>query len=459
MNFKRLLFTVSIIITLSISCTSSKNLSENLESMVDEYINPLVESRNFSGTIFIAHDGKILYNKGFGMANFDASIPNTPDTKFQIASLSKTFTVAAILLLQQRGLLKVSDPISHFLPDYPHGDKITVHQLLNHTSGLPRYVFFPDYKEKSVQSHTARDIVEWIKDKPLAFNPGERSGYSNSNYAMLAYIIELVSGMEYNEFLKTNIFDVLNLSNTGHSDGANSHIKNLAIGYVPIELKDLKKSDFYDYSIAIGAGSLCSTTEDLFHWYQALVNGRLLNEASLDLMMNQRDDNTSYGWIHDTWFGKDVFKKSGWDGVGFASQFVHFQEDDLTIIILMNLSISGITAEIANNLSAIVLGKEHNSFELISNPTNDEDKIEQIIGIYRFGHDFYVPNSSIEIIESGGYFYIKNQPDQKVGLIQISEEEYIDRQHWLKVKFVWNDNGQIVGLKYGLFEAVKESNM
>ena len=137
---------------------------------------------------------------------------------------------------------------------------------------------------------------------------------------------------------------------------------------------------------------------------------------------------------------------------------MHFLEADLTLIVFINLNISGILNEIVQDLAAITLEMEYKSLEFISDPTTDENKVKQIAGVYRYGQDFWVPNSSIEIFESKGFFYTEGHPHQeKIRLLKISENEFIHRQHWAKIRFKWSDDGHITGMKYGSFELLKET--
>src|SRR5262245_47362550 len=156
------------------SSQSSSGKSTALEAKVDAYVRPFLEIKGFSGAILIASKGRVLLRKGYGMANFELDAPNTPETKFHLASISKSFTAAAILILEERGLLSVSDPLSKYIPDYPEGDKITIHHLLIHTSAVPNVNNFPDYNAKSKFPQTPASIIEMFKNKPLRMKPGER---------------------------------------------------------------------------------------------------------------------------------------------------------------------------------------------------------------------------------------------------------------------------------------------
>ena len=328
-----------------------------LVAAVRSFVAPYVESRSFSGVVLIARGDTVHAHEGFGLANDEQDAPVTVDTKFQIASLSKSFTAAAILRLRERGDVSLDDRLSRFLPDFPRGDEITIHQLLVHTSGLARYVFQPDYAERSRQPHTADDLARWIANVPLALEPGERSAYSNANYAVLARVIEIVSGQSYGGFLDEHLIGLAGLPSTGHRGDAAVPVPALASGYVPVGLRDVEPSRPYDYSSTTGAGSLYSTASDLLQWYRSLVGGGVLQAESLELMFRPHVDARGYGWILDARLARPAVSLSGWDGVGFLAEFVHFEEEDLTVIVLCNLSISTVPTELADAWPTAATGR------------------------------------------------------------------------------------------------------
>jgi len=241
-----------------------------IAKQVDTYLKPYLDAASFSGAVLLARGGKVLLSKGYGMANYELNIPNTPQTKFHIASLSKTFTAAAILQLQERGLLSVQDPIARFIPDYPRGNEITLHHLLTHTSGIPDINGVPEYDSLSRFAQTPASLIAVFRDRPLLFEPGARYSYSNSNYNLLAFVIEKVSGKTYGEFLQENIFGPAGMTSTGHDGDPATLLTNRATGYVPSGLFDLANAPFLDWSAKTGNGSIYSTVEDLYRWDRVL---------------------------------------------------------------------------------------------------------------------------------------------------------------------------------------------
>ena len=192
--------------TQGIAQTAADGTSATLESEVARYLDPLVQTNNFYGAVFIARGNRVLVNKGYGLASIEHGVPNTAESVFQIASVSKPFTATAVLLLAQRGLVDLKAPLSKILPDYPNGARLTLHHLLLHTSGIPDINVQPVYAELSLQHQSPGSLVAAFKDLPLAFEPGARFSYSNSNYNLLALIIERVTGKSYGQFLRDEFF-------------------------------------------------------------------------------------------------------------------------------------------------------------------------------------------------------------------------------------------------------------
>ncbi len=417
-----------------------------LEDRVRSYLQPYLMSRNFSGVVLLARGDEVLLHHGYGMADYERSLPNLVHTPFPIASLSKTFTAAAIWKLQEQGILHLDVTIDRFLPDFPNGDLITVKHLIDHTSGLPRMVFFPDYAQRSRMHHTARDLVDWIRDKPLAFSVGQRYGYSNSNYALLARIIEIASDQDYDEYLQENIFDIYQLKNTGHLKDVSEIVPGLAYGYTPEGTSDLTRARFHDYSIATGSGSIYSTAEDLLKWFTALQSGEVVKQSFLEHI-----------WIEDKLLGREVLRKNGWDGVGFAARWVYLLQEDVTIIVLGNLNISTVLTEIAENLSSIVLDGTFNPLVLKPTSPVNSSLLHRNVGTYQFGPDFYVPNARMRVVFNEGQLFIEDRPGVRSDLLPLSDSEFIHRTQWFRVRFQENDDGQIWIMKYGPFDARREA--
>lgn len=295
--FKCLLIGMMVFIT-SISVGFSQSKTEQL----DELLNLYHEYGQFNGSVLVAEQGEVIYKKGFGMANMEWDIPNEPNTKHRLGSITKQFTAMLILQLVADGAIDLEAPISTYLPDYPKetGDQITVHHLLTHTSGIPNYTAFPNFfKEQSRNPYTPDEFVEEFVHKKLDFTPGERFSYSNSGYFLLGVIAEKLTGKTYEQLLHDNIFTPVGMNDTGY-DNHEDIVKNRATGYEKNEYGYVNAS-YLDMSIPYAAGSMYSTVEDLYLWDQALYTDKLLPPALMDLYFKPYipafgDSHYAYGW-------------------------------------------------------------------------------------------------------------------------------------------------------------------
>ena len=174
---------------------------------MDQVVQSYVSSKKFMGTVLVARGDHIIFSKAYGFANLEWNIPNSPEAKFRLGSITKQFTASCILLLEERGKLNTSDLIKKYMPDAPASwDKITFFHLLTHTSGIPSFTGFPNYPSIEPFPITPEKLVALFRDKPLEFQPGEKWNYSNSGYVLLGYLIEKIGGEPYAKFLQKNIF-------------------------------------------------------------------------------------------------------------------------------------------------------------------------------------------------------------------------------------------------------------
>ena len=313
------------------------------EELTDSYYNSLTAKKAPGVAILVARDGEILYRKGFGYADIENKILVTPDTKFRIGSVTKQFTAAAILKLQENNLLSVNDKLSKFIPDFPRGDEVTIYMLLTHTSGIHSYTNNPDFISKVTKPISPDSLVNAIKKDPYDFNPGEKMMYNNSGYFLLGYIISKVSGKPYDVFLKENFFDPLHMNNTGiYYTGIK--LENEAKGYGGIN-GAYKPALNWDMSWAGGAGAIYSTVDDLLKWNQALYGGKVLTQKSLDaaltpaVLKTGEEPSMRYG------FGLGLVKYRGMDVIshsgglhGFLTQLSYYVKEKTTVVMFTNTS-------------------------------------------------------------------------------------------------------------------------
>ena len=427
-----------------------KSNSQNqtlFEKKANEYVRPFAETKNFNGAILVAQKGKILYNKAFGMANQDFDILNKPDTKFHIASVSKNFTAAAILLLEQRNLLKVTDTISKYVSDLPYGNKITIHQLLTHTSGIPNINNMPEYDTVVPFPQTPESLINVFKNKPLDFTPGTKYSYSNSNYNILAYIIQKVSHMNYGDFLAENIFKPLAMQNTGHHKNAGMTIKNSSVGYQADGNFGLEKSSYLDWTSKTGNGSLYSTIEDLYKWDRALYTEKILSKNSIEKMYVNYGGFAGYGCFVKEQFNKKWYYMNG-RSPGFTSYFARYPDDDVCIIVLANNYVPVVT-QIGTNIAAILFGEKYEIPQLNAAKV-DEKIIKEVIGQYQFDDKFYRPNFIMTVSQKDGHLITDWEE-----LIPKADFNYIGRTYWSEINFVKDKNGVISAMTYDSFKAKK----
>lgn len=228
--------------------TDSDTAVNPLVAEMEAFLQAHTDHRQFMGTVMVVRDGETLLNLGYGMADLSQEIPNTPQTRFRIGSVSKQFTAAAILQLQDRGLLDVQAPVKTYLPDYPH-KTVTLHHLLTHTAGLPNLTSTPEYFEWMQRPATLEELIARFRDLPLEFEPGSQHRYSNSGYVLLTQVIEILSGQSYDDYVQDNLLTPLGMSNTGY-DGS---FPGLATGYRG-NARDYQIVPVADPTAAQGAG-------------------------------------------------------------------------------------------------------------------------------------------------------------------------------------------------------------
>jgi CubicO group peptidase (beta-lactamase class C family) len=277
----RFLFSLFVFLgsqSLVLPAAESENAA-NLESILSRRL----PSDGPGEVVLVARDGKILFDHGYGLADRDHHLPATPETEFRIGSVTKQFTAAAILHLQQEGKLRIDDSLAKYFPNYPDGDKITLRQLLTHTSGLHNYTAHPDFVSRVVRPISPADLVAWFQDDPPDFPPGEQFEYCNTGYVLLGQIVGKVSGLPLGEYLQKQFFGPLGMHDTGTYHNA-SPPDHAAKGY-SFAAGQLQPALDWDMSWAGGAGELYSTVGDLRLWTEALEGGRVLSADGLREML------------------------------------------------------------------------------------------------------------------------------------------------------------------------------
>jgi len=327
---------------------------------IDEYLTRANQYKQFNGAALVAENGKVVYKKGLGLANMEWNIANEADTKFRIGSITKQFTSMLILQLVEAGKLKLDGKLSEYLPDYRKdvGDKVTIHHLLTHTSGIPSYTGLPKFFEDvSRDPYTPAEFVKKYTSGDLEFEPGAKFRYNNSGYFLLGAIIEKLHGKPYEQVLKENIFVPLGMKNSGF-DHHDAILSKRASGYQKTPA-GYTNAPYLDMSIPYAAGSLYSTVEDLYLWDQALYGDKLISAASKELMFKPFLDNYAYGWgITKVTLGgsKEVVNSIQHSGGinGFNTIIVRYPAQKHLIVLLDNTSQGGNLGRIGRDLTGIL---------------------------------------------------------------------------------------------------------
>jgi len=301
---------------------------------------PYVDAKMFMGSVLVASKGKTIFNNAYGMADLEWSIPNSPTTRFNIASMTKQFTAAAILLLEDRGKLKTSDLVKKYLPDAPASwDNVTIYHLLTHTSGI---------SDDAAKYQPGPPDLLRFNDKPLDFQPGERWSYTNLGYIVLGYLLERIVGQSYESFVKENLFKPLGMNDSGMFSYV-TVIPRRASGYWPGR-GGIENAERPDFRLGFSAGSLYSTTEDLLRWEEGLFGGKLLSATSLHKMITPFKGDYACGLYVRRVKGHLMIEHDG-NNIGFNSDMAYYPEESIAVIVLANLN-GNVTSEIARALAA-----------------------------------------------------------------------------------------------------------
>jgi CubicO group peptidase (beta-lactamase class C family) len=343
--------------------TATTAFAQQQVQKIDGLLKQYYDYGQFNGSILVADKGKIIYEKGFGMANMEWSIPNQPDTKFRIGSITKQFTATLILQLIEEDKIKLDGKLSDYLADYRKdtGERVTIHQLLNHTSGIPDYTNRREFfAENSRNPYSVPDFVKKFASGDLEFEPGSKFNYSNSGYSVLGAIIEKVTGKSYETVLTERIFKPLGMTNSGYDHHA-TLIQKRASGYQKSP-HGFVNAPYLDMSIPYAAGSIYSTVEDLYKWDQSLHEGKILSADSRKLMFTPGLGNYGYGArITDQPIGKTNQKTKfighGGGINGFNSLITRAVDKRQTVIILDNVSLGQYHPKIANLIIGILNGQ------------------------------------------------------------------------------------------------------
>ena len=430
--------------------TSDLITQSDLTTEMDAYLQAHHELGRFLGSVIVVRDGETVFAKGYGMASLEHQVTNSPQTKFRIGSVTKQFTAAAILQLQDRGQLDVQESVATYLPEYPNGDRITLHHLLTHTAGIPNLTSFPDYVEWMRLPTTLEGQIARFQDMPLEFEPGAQYRYSNSGYILLTQIIETVSDQSYDQYLKDHLFQPLGMENTGYELPL-AVINGLASGY-QFTGESYQQAEYINMAVPQGAGGLYSTVADLARWHQFLFDAEKRDEAVLSdeaiaamtfphVVMDEDTPDLSSGYgfvISDR--GENRYIAHGGGINGFVTNLGSIPNLGITIAVLSNVETAD-PAWISEDLTAILLGQP---YEMPIQPEVvmiDPTLYDRYVGTYEL-----TPEFQVTVTDESGQLQIQGTGQPPVPLYPASETEFFAKVIDFRIVFNSTTDGVVESL-------------
>lgn len=420
------------------------SFSQVVEKKVTDYIVPFEKNGDFAGNVLISKDDKIIYERSFGIANQEWKISHKKDSKFLIASVSKPITAVAVLKLVQDKKLTLETSVSKFVKGFPEGDKITIEHLLSHTSGLRSSL--PNSAINRRLNLSTQDLVNQIKGVELRYAVGQRFYYSNAGYNLLAYIVEQVSGMSYADYVQKNIVEPLEMQNSFEWN-EEFVVKNLAEGYYYNDWNGIKNSPYQNFTYFRGAGSLVSTTKDLYKFEKGIRQNKILNKELTEKMFTTKTKDYGLGWYIRKSMDTDIIEHNGYLD-GYRSYLTRYKSEGYTIIILSNIGANNALEVMKDGLGAIVLGREYKVQPIRNYIKLNKKERQNVVG--QFGFDFNPnfrlivrdnPQGFLEISVGGPFSVIF--PESKTKFFhRNSQSEYI---------FSKDENGKINGVEMSFF--------
>lgn len=345
---------VSIVLLFAQAQTAiAADVSDGIEAIMKRYY----ELGLFNGSVLVADRGQVALKKGYGLANMEWGISNTPDTKFRLGSITKQFTATLVMQLVDEGKLELNAPVTRYLVNYPAqtGNKITLHQLLNHTSGIVGYTEIPSWGATVRNPYTPTAFLEVFSKLDLLFEPGTKFSYSNSGYFLLGVILEQVTGKSYEKLLHERILAPLGMNNSGY-DSTRPLLSKRAAGYDKQFDGSYVNTSYLDMTQPYAAGSLYSTVEDLYRWEQSFYADKVLSAKSKELMLTPGLSDYGYGWRITKNNGVTTIEHGG--GINGFNTLITRNPDSKRVIILLNNTGGAPLGQIAGSIRNILDGKE-----------------------------------------------------------------------------------------------------
>jgi CubicO group peptidase (beta-lactamase class C family) len=432
---------VSVSFTVPGKLQAEKVSPTGLAKKINAFLEKTYPANEPGAAVLAVKDGKIILRKGYGMANLELGIPIKPGMVFRIGSITKQFTAAAIMKLAEEGKLSVTDDIKKYLPDYPtHGHKITIHHLLNHTSGIKSYTNIQEMYSLMRKDMTLKELMDFFKNQPMDFAPGERFLYNNSGYVLLGAIIEKASGKSYEAYIDENIFKPLGMSNSYY--GSSIRIIPLRASGYEKEKNEITNASYLSMTLPYAAGSLLSTVDDLHRWYQALEAGKVISQKSLEQMYtptklnNGKTQNYGYGWSLRTLFGEKTIEHDG--GInGFTTNALRVPGKKVFVTVLTNCPWRQATASYVSKwIGAVLCGKELKEKKAV---TLDTKILDAIVGVYK------ITEGDLRTVTlEGKQLYTQRGQGPKLPVFAESETKFFYKDSFSHFTIVKDKNGKVI---------------
>lgn len=400
-----------------------KKLVKQLDQLVSEKYKSIAPGC----VVLVAKKGRIVYEKAFGSANIELNVPMKPEMIFRVGSVTKQYTAISILQLVEAGKISLQDSIQKYVNDFPHkGHTITIENLLTHTSGIKEYQAINDTTPNGERKdYTPKEGVDFFKNEPLVFEPGTQFQYSNSNYFLLGYIIELVSDKSYREYLNQNIFSVAGLTNT-YYNLQEKIIPGRVSGYTRIDTT-LENADYLSMTTAYAAGALLANVGDLFKWHTALYDQKLIGKDMLNkaatpfTLKNGSATGYGYGWYLNEIGGSKTIEHAGAID-GFRSDEIYLPGEDIFVAALFNsLEYKNNWIELSNDIALLTTGKSLQTVMKLS-----DSILQKYTGTYKYMDDPKI-NVSLKIYKRDGKLYcdLSNGTGANMVLVPQSETKFV----------------------------------
>ena len=440
-----LLLFLGLMIGQGFTAQPSGQVSEkDLTARIDKLLSDVYKPGQPGAAVLVKKQGKVIWRKGYGLANLELNVPVEPDMIFRLGSITKQFTAVAVLMLAEEGKLSLQDEITKFLPDYPtQGKKITVEHLLTHTSGVKSYTDLPEWLPLQRKDMTVGEIIDLFKNQPMEFAPGERWKYSNSGYILLGAIIEKASGKSYPDFLADRIFGPLGMKSSCY-DSTSRIIPRRVPGYSKGN-SGFENAPYLSMSQPYAAGSLVSSVDDLATWTESLLAGKLIKRETLERaftpykLKDGLDSKYGFGWCISDYEGHRLIEHGG--GIhGFLSYALFFPEDQVFVALLTNSAIQELQPEpLAFRAGCLALGIPYKEPVPIS---LSEKELEPLAGVYADaqGEELY-------ITRKGNKLFCQIVGVGKSEIRPVSATEFFVTDFPARVHFLKDGKGAVTGLK------------